>query len=132
MAIIWCMVPEIWSYEVQQTEFLVLLDHFLPFYPVIIILNMCNINHNHMIHSSWDMKRDRQNFLSFWTVFLPFHPPDNPKNQNFEKMKNNLEILSFYTCVTQMKIIRCMVPEMWSMADIIFCHFGLFFAILPP
>ena len=26
-------------------------------------------------------------FLSFWTVFLPFYPPKDPENQNFEKMK---------------------------------------------
>ena len=53
----------------QQTEFLVILDHFLPFYPPnnpknqnfeklkkrpgdIIILHMCTINDNHMIYSS--------------------------------------------------------------------------------
>ena len=25
-----------------------------------------------------------------------------------------------------------MVPEIWSMTDRIFCHFGPFFALLPP
>ena len=25
-----------------------------------------------------------------------------------------------------------MVPEIWSVTDRIFCHFGLFFALLPP
>ena len=25
-----------------------------------------------------------------------------------------------------------MAPEIWSAMDIIFCHFGLFFALLPP
>ena len=29
------------------------------------------------------MERKRQNFLSFWTLYLP----TNPENQNFEKMK---------------------------------------------
>ena len=33
------------------------------------------------------MKCDGQNILSFWTRFLPFYPLNNPKNQNFEKMK---------------------------------------------
>ena len=39
------------------------------------------------------MKQDRQNFFSFWTIFCPFTapsplpPPNNPENQNFEKMK---------------------------------------------
>ena len=93
-----------------------------------------------MLYGSWDMERDRHNFLSFWTIFCPFtplskflkyekntwryyqftnvyhkwqsydvwllrygvqqieffvvlarflpcYPPNNPKNQNFEKMK---------------------------------------------
>ena len=31
--------------------------------------------------------------------FLLFYPPKNAKNQNSEKRKNLLEILSFYTCV---------------------------------
>ena len=46
----------------------------------IIILRMCTINDNHMIFGSWDIKCDRQIFLSFWTIFCS-------KNQNFEKMK---------------------------------------------
>ena len=32
--------------------------------------------------------------------FFALLPPNNPKTQNFEKMKNRLEVLSFYTCVT--------------------------------
>ena len=31
-----------------------------------------------------------------------------------------------------MKIIWCMVPEIWSMTDKIFCPYGLFFALLQP
>ena len=31
-----------------------------------------------------------------------------------------------------MKIIWCMFLEIWSMTDIIFSHFGPFFALLPP
>ena len=30
-----------------------------------------------------------------------------------------------------MTIIWCMVPEIWSMTDIVFCHSGPFFALLP-
>ena len=46
------------SYGVQRTEHFVILDHFLPFYPL-----------------------------------------NNPKNENFEKMKKHLEMLLFYTGV---------------------------------
>ena len=31
-----------------------------------------------------------------------------------------------------MTIILSLVPEIWSMTDRIFCHFGPFFALLPP
>ena len=66
-------------------------------------------------------------FLSFRAIFCP----NNPKTQNFEKTKKSLEI-SFYTCVPQMTIIWCMVPEISSAIDRIICHFRLFFALLPP
>ena len=65
--------------------------------------------------------------------FLLVDLPNNPKNQNFEeKWKTHLEILSFYTCVLQMMIIWCMVPEILSTTDRNFCHFRLFFALLTP
>ena len=73
----------------QQTDFFVILDHFLPFYPSnnpisenfdkkkknsgdIINLHICTINDNHMMYGSSDMERDEQNTLSFWTIFCPF------------------------------------------------------------
>ena len=43
-----------------------------------------------------------------------------------------MEISSFYTCVPQMTITWCMVPEIWSMTDRIFSHFGPFFALFTP
>ena len=70
--------------------------------------------------------------------FLPFDPPNNPKNQNFEKMKKkttnkqNLEILAFYTCILQMMIIWYIVLQKWSATDRIFYQFGPFFALLLP
>ena len=39
-----------------------------------------------MTYLSWDMERDRQNLLSFWTILCIFILPNNPKNQHFEKM----------------------------------------------
>ena len=105
MRIIQCMVPEIWS--MIGTIFC----HFgLLFAIYIITLHMCTINDNHMVYGSWNMDHDRHNddrnnhmmygyiwFLKYgvWQTqfyviledFLHFHPPNNPKNQNFEKMK---------------------------------------------
>ena len=31
-----------------------------------------------------------------------------------------------------MTVIWCMVPQIWSVPDKLFCHFGPFFALLPP
>ena len=82
-----------------------MLSHFLSFDPLnnpknqnlekikkknprdIIILHLCTTNDNHMMHGSSDIKCNRQNFLSFWAIFLPFYPPSSPKNQNVKKKK---------------------------------------------
>ena len=86
MTIIYYMALEIWS---TTDIFFLILDQFLPFscanYPKyqnfgkikkapgdIIILHGCTRNDNHMMYGSWDMEHDRQNFLSFWTIFCPF------------------------------------------------------------
>ena len=100
---------DVWfpRYSVQQTDFFVILGYFLLFYPPnnlenqnfektkitpgdIIILHMNILNGNHMF-DSWDMEHNRQNFFLILDQFLPFYPPflppNNPENQNFEKMK---------------------------------------------
>ena len=83
--IIWCTVLEIRS----ETEFFVILGHFLPFYPSndpenqnfekmkrisgnTIHLHMCSINEDHMMYDSWNIRYKRHNFLSFWTIFCAF------------------------------------------------------------
>ena len=62
-------------------------------------------------------------------------------NQNFENMKEiPVKISSFYTstCVPQMTIIRCTVPEIWSATDVISEFFVISvdyflpFSVLPP
>ena len=54
----------------------------------IIILPTSTKNQNHMMHGSWDMKCDRQNFLSLLTVFCPFTP------------------LPTYFCIKKIKILK--------------------------
>ena len=118
-------------YEAWQTELSIILNQFLHFNTPnslknkkfekmkittedVIILHMCTRNDNYMMYGSWDIKCDRQNFLSFWTIF---YPPNNPEKQNFEKMKKHLEILSFYKCVPKMTIIWSMFPEIYSLSN---------------
>ena len=47
------------------------------------ILQMFTINDSHMTYGFSDIECNRQNLLSFWTIFRP----NNLENQNFEKLK---------------------------------------------
>ena len=74
---------------------------------------MCAINDNHMVYTSWDMDRNRQNFLSFWTIFCPFTIPNSP-----------------FTTLTTQKIN---ILKKWKKHQEKFIfHFGLFFAFYTP
>ena len=70
------------------------------------------MHHKSRSYDVWPLryKVQRTKFLVIFGHFLPFDSPNNPKNQNFEKVKKPLEILSFYTCVLQMMIIWYTVP----------------------
>ena len=77
---------------------------------------MCTISEDHIIYGSWNIRRDRQKILSFWTILCTF----------------TLEISSFYTNVPKVMIICYTVPEIRHVTDVIHIfHFGLFFALLP-
>ena len=151
---------DIWflKYKVQRTEFFVILDHFLPF----LILKkwkkcldipfyMCTINANHMMYDSWDMKCDRQNFLSFyymlhcswvmahdgcncyftfWVIFCPFTLLISQKMKISKKWKKRPEdIIILHKCT---KNHNHMVYCSWDMAcDGCNCYF-LFWAIFCP
>ena len=89
----------------------------------IIILHRCNLNDNHM-HGSWDIERDRQNFLSFcplplttWTI-------------NILKNEKNIWRYHHFTHLYH----KWQSYEVWFLSyqawqTRIFCHFGLFFAL---
>ena len=74
----------------------------------IIILHLCTTNENHMMKSGVRQTE----FFVIMDYFLPFYlaPPDlptnNPKNQNFDKMKKITgDIFILHMCVLYMKII---------------------------
>ena len=96
-------------YGAWQTEFFVILDRFLPFYPTNnpknqhfqrmekspedIILHMCTKNENHMMYGSWDI--ERENFLSFWTIFCPFTSLTTWKIKILKNEKNSWRYYHF-------------------------------------
>ena len=71
------------------------------------------------------------NFFVILSHFFPFYPQTTWKIKILKKWKKYLEMSSFYKCVPKIIIIWCMLPEIWSVADLILCHFGPFFALLP-
>ena len=65
----------------------------------IIILHRCNINDNHMVYVSWDIKSVRQNFLPFWTIFCTFTPLTTWKIKILKKMKKTPgDIIILHMC----------------------------------
>ena len=65
------------------------------------INHFTNAYHNCQSHEVWFLRYGVQK-IEFFVIldhFLPFYFHNNPKNQNFEKMKKHLETSSFYTFV---------------------------------
>ena len=73
----------------------------------------------------------RTDFFFILDHFLPIYPPKNPKNQNFEKKKKTPgDITILHMCPIN---DNHTMYGSWDMeCDRIFCHFGPFFALLPP
>ena len=63
----------------------------------IIILHMCTIKDIIwcMVPEIWSMT---DNFFVILDHFLPFYPPNSPKNQNFEKMKKTPGDIILHKC----------------------------------
>ena len=91
-------------YGAQQTQFFVILDRFLPFYPLYgptkskFLKNGKNtwgyhhfkhVYHKWQSYDVWFLRYGVQQMKFFVILgrFLPFYSPNNPKNQNFEKMR---------------------------------------------
>ena len=75
--------------------------------------------------------------MSFWAIFCPLTPPppthpiisNNPENENFEKMKKASGDVIILNLCNKNTIKWCMVTQIWSVTDIIFCRFRPFFAL---
>ena len=131
----------------------------------IVLLPMCNINQNHLMYGSWDIKCKGRSLCHF-AIFSPLTLLTTQKNQLFQKIiclliislilftandnhtmynswnikgdrqnfskkiKKLLEVLSFYTWAPLIKIMWCMVPEVWGATDKTFFQFGQIFSLL--
>ena len=99
MTIIWCMVPEIWSMWQNFSSFW---TNFCSFTQLttqkIKILNkwkkgwrchFTNVYHKWQLYDVWFLRYGARQTECFVILdcFLHFYPTNNPKNQNFEKLK---------------------------------------------
>ena len=80
-----------------------------------------------LLETQWD----RQTILLFRAIFCPFNPLKTRKIKILKKSEIHLEMSSFYICVPKI-MIWCMLPEIWSITDIIFYHFRSIFVVSAP
>ena len=102
------------KYTAWQTGFFVILGHFSPLtiltiwtikilkkwktWQEVLSFYTC-VQQMMIIHYTVPEIRSMTDWIFYFGLFLPFLPPINIKNQNFEKMKKGLEISSLYTSV---------------------------------
>ena len=101
----------------QQTEYFVILDHILPFYPPQQprkskfwkneeqswrYYHFTHVYHKWRSYDLWFLRYGVWQTEVFVILdhFLPFYPPNNLENQSFEKIKNNLgDIIILHMCI---------------------------------
>ena len=93
-------------YGAWSTQFFVILDHFLHFYPPnnpknqkfgkmrkpsrdIITLNVCTINNNHIMYGSWDMDPVMGRFFCHFGLFFALLSPPYPHNPTKKELWKN-------------------------------------------
>ena len=90
----------------------------------------CNKNHDLMMYASWDIERDRQNFLSFWASFCPFSPLTTQKIKFWKNEKNAWwDIIILHKCTKNHdQMLYC---SWGTVCDGCNCYFS-FWAIFSP
>ena len=141
MTIIWCMVPEIWSAADM------IFCHSGPFFALFLnygprklkkgkktwrYYHFTNINDSHMMYGSSEIECNRHNFFVILDCFLPFYHPKNTNLKKWKKKKTPRDIIIFHMCTTNDNHMMYGSWDMEHVTNRIFCHFGPFFALLPP
>ena len=143
------MMYDSWDMKCN-TEFLVILGHFLPFHPTnhpkiqnfgkmkkiledSIILDKCTKNNYYMLCCSWDVARNICNcYFSFWAIFCLFTSLAAWKIKIKKKHeKETPGDIIIYNSVPKIMIICYAFPEMWHITDVLIFDFGPFCALLP-
>ena len=147
MTIVWCMVPELLSaadschfgqffalLSPPTTQKIKILEKWKKTPGDIIILHKCAVNDNNMMYGSSDMRCDRQNFFVILDHFLPFYPPNNLKNQNFEKLKKIPgDIMILHKCTKNHDhMLYCFLDMMPNGFNCYFTFWATFFTLLSP
>ena len=93
-------------------------------------MHQCITHFYDMIYSSWDTECDRLK-LAIMGHFLAFYPPPpSLKTKKIRTLINKCLEISFYICVHEWPLwSRCLIPEIWSTIDIIFCQFWTIFCL---
>ena len=88
---------------------------------------ICTLNEDHMIYGSWNIRRGRQKFLSFWAIFCPFSPLTTQKIKILKLKKTPGDIIILHICTIN---DNHMMHGSWEVQQTIFCYSGPFFALL--
>ena len=129
-------------YGARQTEVFVILDHFFSSFTPLWTQKIRNFNkwkkhlkiwkyyHFTNVYHKWQSfevwflkyKVQQTEFFVILDHFLPFHSHNNPKSQNFEKIKKPPgDIITLHrSTINDNHMMGCMVPEIMNTTDRIF------------
>ena len=93
-----------------------------------------HVYHKWQSHDVWFLRYGARQteFFVILDRFLPYCPPNNPKNQNFEKMKKSPAdtIILHMSTKNHDHMPHCSWDTTCAICNFFFFHFGLFFALL--
>ena len=141
-----------WNTECDRL--FVILGHFLHFTPLLtpirkiwknvkkpspFALHRCTMNEDHIIYDSWDIRHNKEIFLSFWVIFCPLTLLTTQEIKFLKTMKKKKkkkkndkpgDIIIWHLCTTN----DDMMYGSWNMEHNRqnFSHFGPFLPFYPP
>ena len=135
-------VPQTTSYEICFLRYGVQQTIFLSFWAITLLMTQklkfaknikkswryylfTHVYHKLRSHDGWFLRYKVQCnrvFFSFWAIFCSLTLLTIQKIKILKKILKNLEMLSFYTCVSQMTIIKCMRYGVWQTEFFVILH----------